>query len=241
MSKKIRYISFIGYSLCFLYGVSCFIYMEMSRYSILWMHALIISALFTALFVCSLGVVWLKEWGRKYLVALNAIKLVYFMGLYVKYAPFIHPSYIVMSIIIIVFFSQKTTKYQFRPNLNFNRKCILVVDDDEGIQKTIKRIFLPNGYSVLSASTGEKGLQVAKLQQPDLIILDVLLPGIKGRDVCLKLKEDEKTKKIPVVFLTAKDSPDDVKAEKEVGAYLHLTKPVNAKILLAEVKEILDD
>ena len=68
------------------------------------------------------------------------------------------------------------------------RLKVLIVDDDEGILKTVQRILLPNGYSVLTAVTGERGLQIAKLQKPDLIILDVLLPGMKGREVCAMLK-----------------------------------------------------
>ena len=72
------------------------------------------------------------------------------------------------------------------------------------------------------------------------ILLDVILPGIKGREVCRKLKEDETTKDIPVIFLTAKDSPDDVKAEKEVGGEEHLTKPVTSKVLVSAVNKILN-
>ena len=74
------------------------------------------------------------------------------------------------------------------------------MDDDEGLQKTLQQILLTNGYSVLTATTGEKGLQVAKLQKPDLILLDVILPGIKGREVCVKLKDDPVTINIPVIF-----------------------------------------
>jgi DNA-binding response OmpR family regulator len=103
----------------------------------------------------------------------------------------------------------------------------------------IQKILLPKGYSVLAAQTGEKGIQVAKLQKPDLIILDVILPGIKGRDVCVRLKEDEETKSIPVIFLTAKDSPDDIKAELATGGLTHLTKPVHARTLIAEIKKVL--
>ena len=115
----------------------------------------------------------------------------------------------------------------------------MIVDDDEGFQKIIKHILLPAGYSVLTATTGERGLQTAKNQKPDLILLDVILPGVKGRELCSMLKSDSETKDIPVIFLTAKDSPDDIDAEIAAGAISHLTKPVDGKLLLGEIKKIL--
>jgi len=118
-------------------------------------------------------------------------------------------------------------------------KSILVIDDDESFIKTVRPILISKGYSVLSAGSGEDGLQVAVKQQPDLIFLDVILPGIKGREVCKKLKEDERTEKIPIIFVTAKDSPDDVQAEFDAGAEKHLTKPVDAKELIEVIEEII--
>ncbi|MCK5081489.1 MAG: response regulator, partial [Candidatus Omnitrophica bacterium] len=70
--------------------------------------------------------------------------------------------------------------------------------------------------------------------------LDVILPGIKGREVCQKLKEDPRTKGIPVVFLTAKDSPEDIQAEKDAGSSGHITKPVNIKVLIETIQSILN-
>jgi len=119
------------------------------------------------------------------------------------------------------------------------QKSILIIDDDESIIKTVRAILISQGYSVLAASSGENGLKIAQNQKPDLILLDVILPGVKGRDVCKQLKEDVKTKNIPVVFLTSKDSEDDIQAEKEVGGEGHLTKPVDAKMLIAAIHNIL--
>ncbi len=96
-----------------------------------------------------------------------------------------------------------------------------------------------NGFKVWTAPEGESGIKLARSRKPDLIILDVLLPGMKGRQICAKLKEDPDTKDIPVIFLTAKDSPDDVLAEIQAGALGHLTKPVNSQKLLIEVRNIL--
>ncbi len=119
-------------------------------------------------------------------------------------------------------------------------KKILVIDDDKGFLKMIRVSLINHGFDVLTADTGEKGIQLAQKKSPDLIVLDVLLPGIKGREVCVKLKKDKTTSSIPVMFLTAKDSPDDVKAEMEAGAVTHLTKPVDVKKLILEIKHILN-
>src|SRR5476649_2570523 len=102
-------------------------------------------------------------------------------------------------------------------------KKILLVDDDPGVHFIVTPILTKEGYDVVSAKTGEQGLQLALNQRPDLIILDVIMPGIKGRDLCAKMKAYEVLKNIPVIFLTAKDSEEDIKAELDVGAITHLT------------------
>lgn len=118
-------------------------------------------------------------------------------------------------------------------------KKILLIDDDPGIHLIVVPILSKAGYEVMSATTGEQGLQLALEQRPHLIILDVIMPGIKGRDLCVKMKAYEVLNKIPVVFLTAKDSEDDIKAELDAGAVTHLTKPIDSAQLVAVVKGIL--
>lgn len=118
-------------------------------------------------------------------------------------------------------------------------KKILLVDDDPGVHLVTVPILTKAGYLVISAKTGEQGLQLALNERPDLIILDVIMPGIKGRDLCIKLKAYQVLAKIPVVFLTAKDSDDDIQAEMDAGAIAHLTKPVNPTELLEKIKGIL--
>jgi len=181
----------------------------------------------------------MKEWGRKLVVYLMVVLSIYFGFLIGRFPGSVHVGYIIMNIIAILFYNQKRVKFRFNPDWSAVRKSILVIDDDDGVQKSIQKMLLPKGFSVLTATTGEKGLQVAKVQKPDLILLDVILPGIKGREVCSKLKEDEETKDIPVIFLTAKDSPDDISAEMALGAASHMTKPVSAKILVAEINKLL--
>src|SRR5580658_9398798 len=118
-------------------------------------------------------------------------------------------------------------------------KKILLVDDDTGQHMVIVPILSKAGYIVVSAKNGEQALHLALNERPDLIILDVIMPGIKGRDLCKKIKAYDVLKDIPVIFLTAKDSDDDVKAEMEAGAVTHLTKPVNPAGLIKTISEII--
>ena len=120
------------------------------------------------------------------------------------------------------------------------RKTILVIDDDKGLIKMLETVLGSQGYVVLSANTGEGGLQIAQNKPVDLILLDVILPGMKGRQVCARLKESETTKDVPVIFLTAKDSPDDIKAEMEAGAIAHITKPIELTELIARVSNFIE-
>jgi CheY-like chemotaxis protein len=115
-------------------------------------------------------------------------------------------------------------------------KKILIVDDDPGLHLAVVPILSKAGYSAISVKNGEQALQVALKERPDLIIMDVIMPGIKGRELCRKIKTYEVLKNIPVIFLTVKDSPDDITAEKEAGGLAHLTKPVNPTNLLKAIE-----
>ncbi len=116
---------------------------------------------------------------------------------------------------------------------------ILIIDDDKILQQMLKTVLISNGFDVIGALSGEEGLLMASSENPDIIILDVIMPGLKGREVCRRLKADDKVSTIPVLFFTAKDSPDDVAAEIEAGAVGHVTKPVNSMSLVRKIKEIL--
>src|SRR5208282_2154309 len=118
-------------------------------------------------------------------------------------------------------------------------KKILLVDDDAGQHMVIVPILSKAGYLAISAKNGEQALHLALNERPDLIILDVIMPGIKGRDLCKKIKAYDVLKDIPIIFLTAKDSEDDVKAELEAGAVCHLTKPVNPTDLVNSIHGII--
>ena len=116
---------------------------------------------------------------------------------------------------------------------------ILIIDDDKSLQMMLKTVLASNGFEVVSTFSGEEGLTLAKSEKPDFIILDVIMPGIKGREVCRRLKSDPETKGVPVLFLTSKDSEDDVAAELQAGAVGHVTKPVNSMSLVRKIKHIL--
>ena len=204
------------------------------------LHHRVLVFLFFVMTLASLVMLMFKEWGRKLFLGANVLLCLYLAGIGLGVALGQVLPFILLNIIALLFFSQAKVKLEFERKWEYARKSVLVVDDDEGMIKTVKGILLPNGFSVLTATSGEKGIQIAKLQQPDLIILDVILPGIKGREVCATLKQEEATKNIPVLFLTAKDSLDDIHAEMAAGAVSHLTKPVHAKTLLAEVRRIFE-
>ena len=118
-------------------------------------------------------------------------------------------------------------------------KKIILIDDDPGVHVLTVPILTKAGYAVISAKSGEQGLQIILNEKPDLILLDVIMPGIKGRELCVKIKSYQVLKGIPVVFFTAKDSDDDVQAEKAAGAAGRVTKPVDPQVLLATIKTLI--
>lgn len=239
MSKYATSVKVISVGLALVYALALVIYIEYFFVPELVLSTSISFILFTVLLVGALLAAALKEIGRKILVIGNLVMFLYLFGMYVFKADANTAGYMLMSLIGMLFYSQAKAKLLYLEESGGIRKCVLVVDDDAALLKSVKPILLNNGYSVLTAMTGEKGMQIAKKQKPDLILLDVILPGIKGRQVCAKLKDDSDTQMIPVIFVTAKDSPDDVKAELAAGAIAHITKPFNTAKLLEEIKKVL--
>lgn len=116
---------------------------------------------------------------------------------------------------------------------------ILVVDDEENIRELVRYNLDREGYRVTTVGSGEEALQQAGSNVPDLIILDLMLPGIDGLDVCRELKNDPKTTHIPVVMLTVKGEESDIVVGLELGADDYITKPFSPKVLLARLKAVL--
>ena len=112
-------------------------------------------------------------------------------------------------------------------------KRILVVDDTKDILLVVSRRLKSWGYEPIIAESGEEGLQIAEQQLPDLVLLDIMMPKMKGRDVCARLKGNPKTQKIPVIFLTALGLADHIKAGMDLGADDYIVKPFEP----AELKE----
>ncbi len=119
------------------------------------------------------------------------------------------------------------------------KEQILIIDDEEDILELVKYNLSKDGFSILTAATGEEGLKIARLEHPDLIILDLMLPGIDGLDVCKLLKNDMETRGIPIVMLTAKGDEADIVAGLELGADDFIVKPFSPKVLSARVKSVL--
>jgi len=106
-----------------------------------------------------------------------------------------------------------------------SKKRILVVDDTKDVLQVVSRRLQSWGYEALTAESGEEGLRIAEEQVPDLILLDIMMPKLKGREVCARLKANPKTQKIPVIFLTALGLADHVKAGMDLGADDYIVKP----------------
>jgi DNA-binding response OmpR family regulator len=118
------------------------------------------------------------------------------------------------------------------------RETILIVDDEADILEMLKYNLQKEGYTVLTAKNGTRALEEVK-RSPDLVLLDVMMPEVDGWEVCKRLKRDEKTATIPVLFLTAKGSEVDEVVGFELGADDYIVKPISVRKLLARVKAVL--
>jgi DNA-binding response OmpR family regulator len=112
---------------------------------------------------------------------------------------------------------------------------ILAVDDSATVLEMIKSVLVADGYDVITASDGAEGLETARREKPDLILLDVMLPKLDGYRVCRLLKFDQNYRAIPIVMLTAKAEDAAVATGMRTGADQYLTKPVEPDTLLAAV------
>ena len=119
------------------------------------------------------------------------------------------------------------------------KENILIVDDEEDVLELVRYNLDKNGYRTETATTGEEALAKAMAKLPDLVILDLMLPGIDGLGVCKKLKNDTKTQNIPIIMLTAKGEDIDIVTGLELGADDYVTKPFSPKVLVARVRKIL--
>jgi two-component system alkaline phosphatase synthesis response regulator PhoP len=119
------------------------------------------------------------------------------------------------------------------------KERILVVEDEEDILELVRYNLVKEGYQVTGALTGEDALKKARAEVFDLIVLDLMLPGIDGLDVAKKLKSDQKTGNLPILMLTAKGEEADIVTGLELGADDYVTKPFSPRVLIARVRAIL--
>lgn len=119
------------------------------------------------------------------------------------------------------------------------RTHILVVDDEPDILELIRYNLAQNGYGVRGVLSGEEALLQVRAQLPDLVILDLMLPGVDGLEVCRALKQDARTAVTPILMLSARSEDADVVAGLELGADDYLTKPFSPRVLLARVRAVL--
>jgi DNA-binding response OmpR family regulator len=120
------------------------------------------------------------------------------------------------------------------------KQSVLVVDDEPQARSMLRLILVRAGFDVLEAKDGYEALDEVARQIPDLMILDIMMPGIDGFYVCEQLRANSRTASLPIIVLSAKTDADSIKRGQEVGATKYLTKPVSPDDLTRHVKEVID-
>lgn len=118
---------------------------------------------------------------------------------------------------------------------------ILIVEDENCLLKLECILLTSKGYDVKGVTGGEEALGVIKDYRPDLVLLDVIMPGMDGFEVCHRIKTDEKTRHIPVIMLTAKRRPQDIQKGLEAGAVSYITKPFKSSTVIETIQKCLQD
>ena len=123
--------------------------------------------------------------------------------------------------------------------MEFEKNRILIIEDESDIGELLEYNLQKEGYDTILANNGESGLQIAKKEKPNLLILDLMLPGIDGLDVCRLIKSDSDIKDISIVMLTALGQEEDIVKGLESGADDYITKPFSFKVLIARIQSVL--
>ncbi|WP_305041384.1 response regulator [Geoalkalibacter sp.] len=116
---------------------------------------------------------------------------------------------------------------------------ILVIEDEEDILALVHYNLAREGYTVTPVTSGEEGLKAAARQLPDLVLLDLMLPGLDGLEICRRLKKSPETAAVPIIMVSARGEEADVVAGLELGAEDYVTKPFSTKVLLARIRNVL--
>jgi len=118
-------------------------------------------------------------------------------------------------------------------------KRILVIEDQEDNRQIVRDLVTASGYELIEATTGEEGLEVASRERPDLILMDIQLPGIDGYEVTRRIKANPKLSKIPIIAVTSYALSGDDKKAFAAGCDSYVTKPYSPRLLLAKIREYL--
>ncbi|MDJ0624715.1 MAG: response regulator transcription factor [Desulfocapsaceae bacterium] len=122
-----------------------------------------------------------------------------------------------------------------------NKKSILIVEDDTDIQQLVSYNLIRTGFNVTCADSGEEALEILRTEKFDCILLDLMLPGLSGLEVCGQMRKEQDSKEVnaPIIMLTAKGEEEDIIAGLESGADDYITKPFSPKVLIARIKAVL--
>jgi two-component system, OmpR family, alkaline phosphatase synthesis response regulator PhoP len=123
--------------------------------------------------------------------------------------------------------------------MSSEKKQVLIVEDEEDIRELVRYNLEREGFLAREAESGEEGLRAVAKNRPDLILLDLMLPGKDGLEICRELKQDEVARDIPVVMMTARGEESDIVTGLELGAEDYVVKPFSPKVLVARVKAVL--
>ncbi len=120
-----------------------------------------------------------------------------------------------------------------------SKGTICIVEDEEDIREMLEIQLKREGYTVLSAETGESGLRLIREHSPQLVLLDLMLPGMDGFDVCRAMRAQKNTRTIPVIMLTARGEEADIVTGLEIGADDYVTKPFSLRVVVSRIKSVL--
>jgi two-component system phosphate regulon response regulator PhoB len=122
---------------------------------------------------------------------------------------------------------------------DMSKGTVLVIDDERDLIELVRYNLDKEGFDVVAASDGTSGLEIATKHKPNLVVLDLMMPGMDGLEVCRRMRSDERTRRIPVIMLTAKAAEADRIVGLEMGADDYVTKPFSPRELIARVKAVL--
>ena len=116
---------------------------------------------------------------------------------------------------------------------------VLIVDDSPTETYKISQMLSKHGFDVLTAESGEKGISLAKAEMPDVVLMDIVMPGMNGFQATRQLSQDAQTSEIPIIIVTTKDQETDRMWGQRQGAKGYLTKPVDSKVLIDTIKSVM--